>query len=133
MSKKNSPAACPCGSGTPYAGCCQPWHDGLPAPTAEQLMRARYAAYVLERAAYLLSSWAPASRPASIDFGSPKPKWLGLTVLRTQSESDQATVEFVARYREGGRAQKMHEISRFIRADGRWFYLDGQFPDHTAP
>jgi SEC-C motif-containing protein len=35
-------------------------------------------------------------------------------------------VEFVARFRVGGgSAQRMRELSRFLRVDGRWFYLDG--------
>ena len=38
---------CPCGSGQSYTTCCGPWHAGVPAPTAEALMRSRYSAYVL--------------------------------------------------------------------------------------
>ena len=37
------------------------------------------------------------------------------------------TVEFVARYRlGGGRAQRQHEISRFVREGARWYYVDGE-------
>ena len=39
-------------------------------------------------------------------------------------------VEFVARLRYGGgKAQRMHEVSRFVREDGRWYYVDGDIGD----
>ena len=40
--------------------------------------------------------------------------------------ADTAEVEFVARYRVDGRAVRLHERSRFVREDGRWFYVDGE-------
>ncbi|HEX5804075.1 MAG TPA: YchJ family metal-binding protein, partial [Azospira sp.] len=46
-------APCPCGSDQPYARCCGRWHAGEPAPSAEALMRSRYAAYVLGLSDYL--------------------------------------------------------------------------------
>jgi SEC-C motif-containing protein len=39
-------------------------------------------------------------------------------------------VEFVARYKVGGRAHRLHESSRFIRGeDGHWRYVDGDVSD----
>ncbi|MFM8535398.1 MAG: YchJ family protein [Acidimicrobiia bacterium] len=58
---------CPCASGQSYASCCKPFHDGQPAPTAECLMRSRYAAYALKFSAYLLSTWHPSARPPTLD------------------------------------------------------------------
>lgn len=89
-------------------------------------MRSRYSAYVLRLEDYLLATWHASTRPAALDLGAEAPaKWLGLEV-RAHSESvDAATVEFVARCRVGGRAQRLHELSRFVREDGRWFYVDG--------
>jgi SEC-C motif-containing protein len=53
-------------------------------------------------------------------------KWLGLDVKRAdQPDDDHASVEFVARSKLAGRAHRLHEISRFVKEDGRWFYLDG--------
>jgi len=40
-------------------------------------------------------------------------------------DADHATVEFVARSKLSGRAHRLHEISRFVREDGRWYYVDG--------
>ena len=40
-------------------------------------------------------------------------------------DAEHATVEFVARSKQGGRAQRLHEASRFVREQGRWYYVDG--------
>jgi SEC-C motif-containing protein len=122
---------CPCGSGRSYAECCARWHAGDAAPTAEALMRSRYCAYVLRLADYLKATWHPDARPAELDLDeTPAPKWIGLSILASGEISDaEAFVEFVARYKLGGRAHKLHEKSRFRRIEGRWYYLDGEFPD----
>lgn len=131
--KSRSDSMCPCGSGKPYSRCCQPLHQGRLAADAEALMRSRYSAYVLEREAYLLETWHAGTRPETLDLSRevPRTRWIGLEVRRHASTGDDwATVEFIARYRIGGRAHRLHEISRFVRENGRWYYLDGQFPDH---
>jgi SEC-C motif domain protein len=126
--------ACPCGRvdakrrAVAYANCCGRFvdhFDDTPAPDAEHLMRSRYSAFVNERADYLLATWHSSTRPASLDF-EVDAKWLGLDVRGYDvTGADTAEVEFVARYRVAGRAVRMHERSRFMRENGRWFYLDG--------
>lgn len=118
---------CPCASGLAYAACCGRWHAGAAAPTAEALMRSRYSAFVLGLEPYLLASWHVSTRPAVLGLaGEGGTKWLGLEVRRASDEDDShATVEFVARYRVAGRGHRLHEVSRFVREDGRWFYVDG--------
>lgn len=95
-------------------------------------MRSRYSAYVLRQVPYLLATWHASTRPATLalEEGAEKTTWLGLKLLRhEQSGDDQAVVEFVARFRVGGgSAQRLHEVSRFVREDGRWYYVDGSFP-----
>ncbi|MBV7486983.1 YchJ family metal-binding protein [Bordetella sp. BOR01] len=124
------PLACPCGSGLAYPDCCEPWHHGprhLQAPNAVALMRSRYSAFVTDALQYLLDTWHPDTRPAQLDPNPADLKWLGLQVKQhIEQDADHASVEFVARYRQAGRATRLHEISRFVRQDGRWFYLDGQ-------
>ncbi len=118
---------CPCG-GDDYAVCCGRYHNGMAAPDAATLMRSRYSAYVLKLEAYLLFTWHPDTRPATLDIASDETKWLGLEVKKHTPESEQrATVEFVARYKIGGRATRLHEVSRFVREDEKWFYVDGEF------
>lgn len=122
---------CPCGKPVAYEACCGRCHAGTPAANAEALMRSRYSAYVLGLEPYLLATWHPSTRPASLDLAAtPAPKWLGLEVKRHEATGpDAARVEFVARYKVGGRAHRLHEVSRFVREEGRWFYLDGDIEE----
>ena len=122
---------CPCGSRLAYAGCCGRWHAGGIAPTAEALMRSRYSAYVLSLETYLLTTWHANTRPLRLDLAADRQtRWLGLEVRKhAPSGENSASVEFVARYKIGGHAHRLHETSRFLREDGYWYYLDGEFPD----
>lgn len=135
-----APRDCPCGRGR-YATCCGPLHAavavaaapdapaGAYAADADALMRSRYSAYVLGDADYLLATWHASTRPDTIEFVTGL-RWLGLEVKRHVADGERAVVEFVARHRlGGGRAGRLHETSRFIREDGRWFYLDGDVDD----
>ncbi len=140
----SNPAACPCGGG-PFAACCGPFLAGAAVPpSAELLMRSRYSAYTLRDEAYLRATWHPSTLPAGpIVDPDERLQWLGLEVesaLRLRQRKadlpdspDRDTVEFVARYKIGGRAHRLHEVSRFVREHGpgaaRWFYLDGSFPN----
>ena len=128
MKQRATTAACPCGGGA-YLLCCERWHRGAAAPSAELLMRSRYSAYVLGLDDYLLATWHPQTRPAAQDLQGDEARWLGLAVRSAQEQGDEATVEFIARYRIAGRAHRLHETSRFLREGGRWFYLDGTFPE----
>lgn len=117
---------CPCGGGR-YLECCGPLHDGQAAPDAEALMRSRYSAYAMGLADYLLASWHASTRPADLPPDEPPLRWLGLDVKRHAAAGDEAVVEFVARYRQGGgRAGRLQETSRFLRERGRWYYVDGE-------
>ena len=126
---------CPCGrqdrSGRvlSLAACCGRYlghFESTPAPDAESLMRSRYTAFVLGDADYLRATWHASRRPMDL---APEPgaKWLGLEVRASQLvDIDHAEVEFVARQRDaGGRATRLHERSRFVREQGRWYYVDG--------
>lgn len=119
---------CPCGSTRLYPECCGLYHAGTPAPDAQSLMRSRYCAYVLCNEQYLLATWHPRTRPDSIPFNQAQ-KWLGLTVLDAQATGERsAEVEFIARSRVSNEAAlRLHERSRFVREDGRWLYVDGDF------
>ncbi len=122
-----SAAMCPCGSGRALAACCGQFHDGAPAPDAENLMRSRYSAFVLGLEDYLLATWHPDTRPPRLELDAPpRPQWLGLVIkAHTPLDDGHATVEFVARYKLNGRAFRLHETSRFERVDGRWLYVEG--------
>ena len=132
----NQSILCPCGNANKeYTDCCARYLNGREdAATAEALMRSRYTAYTLENEDYLLATWHPSTRPDSLKLADgPHKKWLGLRVSRhEQTGKDHSVVEFVARYKVGGRAHRLHEISRFVRESGRWFYVDGVTPPETG-
>lgn len=122
---------CPCGSQALYRDCCGPYHAGQAAPDAQALMRSRYSAYVQGDRDYLLRTWHSSTRPEHLQLDPAGTiRWLGLTVRRHQViDADHAEVEFIARSRVGGGpATRLHEISHFVREDGRWYYVDGRFP-----
>ncbi len=129
---------CPCDSGKPYSKCCEVYHLGSLAPTAEILMRSRYSAYALALknpalTNYLLHTWHPGTRPLHLNLGGDDAcKWLGLQIKRHQLvDKENAIVEFVARYKPmhdlGGKAQRLHETSHFKRIENRWHYVDGDY------
>ena len=90
-------------------------------------MRSRYSAFVLDELQYLLDTWHPDTRPAQLEPNPTDLKWLGLQIKQhQQQDADHATVEFVARYRQAGRATRLHETSQFLRVGGQWLYLDGE-------
>jgi SEC-C motif domain protein len=141
-----------------YSACCGRYHAGalrLLAPTPEALMRSRYSAYVLRLRDYLIDTWHPSTRPSDLLRFDANDKWLGLEirevssarvaeVARKSNESQEsresnesqeqivsdAFVEFVARSKPagGGAAQRLHERSRFVHEEGRWWYVSGIFP-----
>lgn len=90
-------------------------------------MRSRYTAYVLQLEDYLLQTWHADTRPAALNLAEDLPaKWLGLQVRHTKTMSEStATFEFVARYKIGGKAERLHELSQFVRLEDRWYYLIG--------
>lgn len=126
--KKTSSDACACG-GSAYASCCGRFLEQGAAPdTAEQLMRSRYTAYVRGDDAWLRQTWHASTRPEG-ELADGGTKWLGLEVRSHEQHGDEAIVEFVARYKVGGRAHRLHEVSRFVREQGRWLYVAGTFPE----
>jgi SEC-C motif domain protein len=112
-----------------YGDCCGRFHAGALPDTAEQLMRSRYSAYALGLSDYLRATWHPSTRPPLLQLDTIGPhgtRWLGLDIIAHRPYGDAAEVEFVARYRRSNaRAVRMRENSRFLREDGRWFYVDG--------
>lgn len=111
-----------------YVDCCGRYLDNRETtPSAEALMRSRYTAYTLGREDYLLATWHHGTRPISLSLASePSNKWLRLEVKRyEQPASGHALVEFIAHYKTGGRAHRLHEISHFVCEAEQWFYVDG--------
>ncbi|MBA3014331.1 MAG: SEC-C domain-containing protein [Proteobacteria bacterium] len=124
----NNITICPCNSGVPYSLCCEPLLIGdRIAATAEVLMRSRYTAYVVGDVDYLFRSWHPSTRPVDIDAAT-IPEWQGLHIVRIVKglEADnEGVVEFKATFLSQQNIFQLHEVSRFVKEEGHWFYVDG--------
>ena len=122
-------APCPCGRPASYTQCCQRFLSGDDHPkTAEQLMRSRYSAFVVCDQAYLLSTWHEETRPSKVRFNN-KHRWLGLRICAADDGGEDdiiGVVEYVARYKVDGKGQRLHEVSRFLKSEERWYYRDGE-------
>ena len=89
-------------------------------------MRSRYSAFVKLDEAYLLTTWHPLTRPATLAL-DPRLTWSGLTVTSVGASTvtfestvtSESTVTFTARYVGGS----MTETSLFTQEDGRWLYV----------
>ncbi|MEQ1531222.1 MAG: YchJ family protein [Methylococcales bacterium] len=127
---------CPCGSTKLYPACCGPYHAGeQQAPTAQALMRSRYSAFVLKKTAYLQQTWAASMRPAYLDISDDASEWQGLDIVALkagQAVDSEGWVEFKAFYALNAQPWVLHERSRFIKEQGRWYYVDGEIKAHVA-
>lgn len=127
--------SCPCGSGDALSECCGRYHAGIPAPSAEQLMRSRYSAYVLSNIDYLKATTLPAQQ-ALLDLQSMKDWsassiWLGLEVEETLllgGQPEHALVCFTAHWHDRTGEHAQHERSAFVQHDGRWYFIDPTVP-----
>ncbi|MFV0428296.1 MAG: YchJ family protein [Arachnia sp.] len=95
--------------------------------TAQALLRSRFQAFHQGDAQWLLQSWHPSTRPDDVDL-SDNPTWRGLQILDVVgggTTDEQGIVEFRATYlRPTGGVDVLRERSRFVRDDGRWYYLE---------
>lgn len=119
---------CPCLSGETYGNCCARFHSGAAsAPTAEALMRSRYSAFATGNTAYLLATWHPQKRPATLELDSGL-QWRRLDILDTSGGGpldSTGTVRFRAHYRQDGQRGSQEELSSFVRERSQWLYVDG--------
>lgn len=93
-------------------------------------MASRFSAFAVGDAGYLLATWHPSSRPAELVLDDDE-HWWRLDVVETVGGGPFDTsgiVEFRAHHRSSAGRGVVHERSRFVREDGRWFYLSGTSP-----
>ena len=125
---------CACGSGNPYSDCCEKIISGDEAArTAEQLMRARYSAYVFAKMEFIFESTHPDHREGydhvATKVWAETAEWKELEILSTYKGGEKDSVgevEFVARFNEKGTAREHHEIGQFRLKDGRWYFTEGR-------
>lgn len=125
---------CPCGSGSPFEACCEPFLLERSKPqSATALMRSRYCAYAMGAVDYLYKTSGPKVRKEFDAENSRKwaesAQWTGIEILSEEggSETDEsATVEFIAHYTVNGTPFDHHERSEFARIAGEWRFIDGK-------
>lgn len=124
---------CQCGSGQSFKECCQKYLNySEEAPSAEKLMRSRYCAFVLKDFAYLkkthdIQTYDPQLEKANEEWANAV-QFECLTILKTEESGNKGMVEFKVSYQENGESKSHHEISRFRKQAGRWFYKEGRYP-----
>lgn len=125
---------CPCTSGKDYQACCGPVISGhQAASTAEDLMRSRYTAFARGETDYLEQSLHPDYRadhdPKATKQWANSSEWINLEIVSTQQgeqNDDEGIVEFIATFRQKGITSKHHEVGRFSRKNGTWYYTEGK-------
>ena len=125
----NKPARdqdCPCGSDKSFGNCCDPILTGQrPAGTAEELMRARFTAHVVQDFVFLHRTYRPTAQQPFVDEPvAPTMQWTRLVVHRHEPgrSADTAYVDFSAYGTEAGAEHVLHEKAEFIRQAGAWIY-----------
>jgi SEC-C motif-containing protein len=124
---------CPCGSGAAYIDCCQRfWATQQKPNTAEQLMRSRYTAFVLQKAQYLVDTHHPDFRSQdelkSLKKSFKGMVWHDLEIIHTelgQVVDVTGVVEFKASFSCLGKHDVIHERSSFVKEQEQWFYTTG--------
>lgn len=125
---------CPCQSKKTYDLCCQQLHTGKRvAKTASELMRSRYSAYAEAKVDYLIKTTATAEREkidrADLLDYCKNLSCVGLKIVSAERggpEDQDGTVLFHASLQMNGRRIFHRELSRFVREDGEWRYVDGE-------
>jgi SEC-C motif-containing protein len=101
-------------------------------------VRSRYSAFALGLGDYLVKTLAEdhPDRAVAADALSrelarakDRQRFLGLTILDTRADGDDAEVTFHARIFERGQNRSFTERSRFVREEGRWRYAEGEILD----
>lgn len=125
---------CPCGSNLEYNQCCETVIKGKRAAEGpEQVMRARYAAYVNAEIDYLSASLHPDHRkdfdPKSTRAWAEGAQWHSLEIIGTKNggpEDTEGEVEFIATFTQDGKLMKHHELASFRKEEGLWYFVDGK-------
>jgi SEC-C motif domain protein len=128
----NITQTCPCGSGFNFADCCRQIIKGeREALQAEELMRARYAAFASGEIDFIVASTHSRSRREidipSITQWSQTSTWRGLEIIETEPIDDNsAYVSFEAQFTQAGNDRNHREKSLFEREDGKWRFVTGE-------
>jgi len=122
---------CPCKSSKRYMDCCGLYIKGKAIPqTPEALMRSRYSAFHEKDSSYIKKTMrAKALENFNMqNFKRSREKWIGLRILHTYLDAtlaDVGYVEFIAKFIIEDQQGFIHEVSKFHKYEGLWYYVDG--------
>ena len=130
---------CPCGSLKKYKKCCKPFHDKITFPkTALELMKSRFSAFAVLIADYIIFT----THENNSDYISDLKSWNQdimnfskntrferLEILDFIEGEVESFVTFKATLFQDNTDISFIEKSRFLKTEGIWKYVDGQFID----
>jgi SEC-C motif-containing protein len=127
---------CICGSDKKYKKCCKELHDGKPAKTALELMRSRYSAFALCKIDYIIDT----THFNNPEFTQNRKRWQNdilnfcsytdfqnCEILESIDGKEESFVTFKATLYQNNLDASFTEKSRFLKVDGKWYYVDGIF------
>lgn len=125
---------CLCGSEKKYKKCCRIYHEGANPSTAEELMRSRYTAFATKKIEYIINT----THKNNTDYTENIETWSfdvlnfcnftkfeKLEVLEVINGDKESFVTFKATLKQANEDSSFTEKSRFLKEDGKWFYVDG--------
>ncbi len=128
---------CPCGSLKKYKKCCKPFHDKITSPkNALELMKSRFSAFAVCNSEYIIST----THENNPDFTQDLKSWNNdilnfsqntrfekLEILEFIDDEIESFVTFEAILFQDKNDISFIEKSRFLKVEGIWKYVDGQF------
>jgi SEC-C motif-containing protein len=108
------------------------YHKGAKPANALLLMKSRYAAYAVGEYRYILKTTHPHNpsyQEESKAWGEDikqfcsETEFLALEIIDHEPGEEESFVTFKARLSSG----ELIEKSRFLKEEGRWLYVDGEF------
>ncbi len=134
--KLNKNSNCPCGSNRLYKDCCKIYHKGIVPKTSLELMKARFSAYVIGDAEFIMRT----THPQNEQFRTSPKQWRSeilyfsktthleeLKILKFEEDEHNGFVEFNLIFIQDNVASRLHEKSYFVKSNEEWLYIKGEF------
>jgi len=116
-----------------YIKCCGVYLTGqAQAPSASVLMRSRYTAFTQQNMDYLVETNDPQTRTVfDTQYNGEWAKTVefkNLEIIREEENGNKAIVEFKATFKvkATGEVQVHHEVSKFRKQKGLWYFREGK-------
>ena len=132
---------CPCSKQIDYSACCEPYHLGKIPENPLILMKARYSAYALKKLYYIEKTSHPKtflledplSFKKNIQEFCKITYFEGLYIHAFQEEGKKGYVTFTAKLSQNGIDASFQEKSLFLKEEGIWLYVEGEFSKEKKP